>query len=335
MGKVHIVKQGEKLESISREYGFSDWHVIYNHSSNLAFRQKRPNPRQIHPGDRLYIPAKTAGLVAQQNAKAEFFLTVNDTITKIAFSNLTLKLKLPNGAVKEFKTDALGRIRLKDPQVTPGKVDILAITDQAGSPHISYSTFTKTGLATNKCELLNIPNKRKTINDIATKQSITRRSAWGTMTPKYALMDQDWNYHTIAIHHSGNGGAKIPTEIESKHMSSKGWYDVGYHFMITPDGKIYEGRHLTFKGSHVNKANTGKIGILVMGDFQHQLWDWDDDPTKKQLSSLNSLILTLKSAFPTISKLGGHRDYNATACPGDELYKLIPDIRAKTKLGGP
>jgi hypothetical protein len=72
----------------------------------------------------------------------------------------------------------------------------------------------------------------------------------------------------------------MSTEIERKHMSEKNWDDVGYHFMIQPNGKIYEGRYLTFKGSHLKAANAGKIDILVMGDFQYQWWDFDDDPSK-------------------------------------------------------
>ncbi|MDZ7622447.1 MAG: peptidoglycan recognition family protein [Candidatus Competibacteraceae bacterium] len=163
-----------------------------------------------------------------------------------------------------------------------------------------------------------------------------RRAAWGQKTPKYLSMDEDWDYDTIVIHHSGNSGAKVPAEIEKKHMSDQNWDDVGYHFLIQPNGAIHEGRYLTFKGSHVEKANTKKIGILIMGDFEHQWWDFDDDPTTKQLSAAESLIKTLKSAFPTVTKLGGHRDYKpGTECPGGELYKKLPGMRANTTLGGP
>jgi hypothetical protein len=333
VANVHIVKVGENIETISKQYGFSDWRSLYNHPSNHAIRQKRPNPKNILPGDRLSIPAGAA-----HGKKVEFSLTVRDKYSKAPFSNLTLKLKLPNGTFKEHKTDPSGKIILKAPNITAGPVDILKISDQTEIPEIDYKQFIMKakGLSTQACHMLEIPNKRKIINDIARKHSIVRRNSWGQIMPKYPIMEQDWDYTKIVIHHSGNGGAKRPREIESMHMTGKNpWDDVGYHFLITPDGIIHEGRYLVFKGSHVAKANTGKIGILVMGDFQHQFWDFDDDPTQKQLKSLESLLLTLKASLPTVTKLGGHRDYGSTVCPGDELYKKIPTMRTTTGLGGP
>jgi hypothetical protein len=53
---VHTVSQGQCLSSIARSYGFDDWRVIYNHPDNASFRQLRPNPNLIHPGDRIVIP---------------------------------------------------------------------------------------------------------------------------------------------------------------------------------------------------------------------------------------------------------------------------------------
>jgi N-acetylmuramoyl-L-alanine amidase len=56
MGTYHIVEQGECLSSIAKEYKFSDYRTIYNHPENAEFKQKRPNPNIIYPGDRLFIP---------------------------------------------------------------------------------------------------------------------------------------------------------------------------------------------------------------------------------------------------------------------------------------
>ncbi|MCP5420932.1 MAG: N-acetylmuramoyl-L-alanine amidase [Gammaproteobacteria bacterium] len=331
----HIVQQGENLTVIARKYGFPDWRVIYNHPNNQAFRKRRPDPNKIFPGDQIFIPNKTAGPVTPPPL-VEFDLAVRDTIGKGGFPNLTLRLKLPSGTIKEVITDAHGAVEVKGPGITLGKVDILEITDKTATPWIGYPSFAQTGLTMDKTHILDIPNKRKLINGIMSKHNIVRRGTWGAKTPNYSAMDEDWDYATIVIHHSGNGGAKIPAEIEKKHMAENHWDDVGYHFLIPPDGKIHEGRYLTFKGSHVEKANTGKIGILVMGDFEHQVWDFDDDPTAAQLAAAEALINTLKTAFPTVTKLGGHRDYKVgTECPGGELYKKLPGMRTHTQLGGP
>lgn len=61
---VHEVTQGEYLASIARQYGFSDWHQIYDHAENADFRKRRPNPNLLRPGDRVHIPEKQAGQVA-------------------------------------------------------------------------------------------------------------------------------------------------------------------------------------------------------------------------------------------------------------------------------
>jgi hypothetical protein len=54
----HLVAAGEYLASIAHQYGFTDWHKIYDHPNNAEFRKKRPNPHVINPGDRLFIPEK-------------------------------------------------------------------------------------------------------------------------------------------------------------------------------------------------------------------------------------------------------------------------------------
>lgn len=56
MPSVHIVKQGECLSSIARHHGFADYRTIYDHASNQALRESRPNPHVLFPGDRIAIP---------------------------------------------------------------------------------------------------------------------------------------------------------------------------------------------------------------------------------------------------------------------------------------
>lgn len=54
----HTVEQGEYLGSIAARYGFRDWRAIYDHPKNEKFRQRRPNPNVIYPGDVIFIPDK-------------------------------------------------------------------------------------------------------------------------------------------------------------------------------------------------------------------------------------------------------------------------------------
>ena len=163
--------------------------------------------------------------------------------------------------------------------------------------------------------------------------NIKTQDSWARVNTMKQL-ETDWNYTNITIHHSGNSGTNNPVTIERQHME-KGYDDVGYHYLIKRDGTIYEGRKLGYKSANVEKANTGKIGVLVMGDYHHQFWDIDDDLSKMQLKSTVNLINKLKDYFP-LSTLGGHRDFKeSTVCPGDTLYEEIDKLRLRTDLKNP
>jgi Ca-activated chloride channel family protein len=52
----YTVKPGDWLASIARQYGIGDWKKIYDYPKNKEFRDKRPNPNRIYPGDVVWIP---------------------------------------------------------------------------------------------------------------------------------------------------------------------------------------------------------------------------------------------------------------------------------------
>jgi hypothetical protein len=56
MGETHVVQQGECLTAIAARYGFADAKAIYEAPENAAYRQLRPDPHVILPGDRIVIP---------------------------------------------------------------------------------------------------------------------------------------------------------------------------------------------------------------------------------------------------------------------------------------
>ena len=87
-----------------------------------------------------------------------------------------------------------------------------------------------------------------------------------------------------------------------------------------------------FKGSHLKLQNTGKVGIVCMGDFDSG-WrnlivgkPYDGDPVRStMLAALARLSRTLQANF-ALSTFGGHLEYGDSAtCPGAHL---LPDLRA-------
>lgn len=145
-------------------------------------------------------------------------------------------------------------------------------------------------------------------------------------------------YNTIVIHHTYKSQMQ-PIKDLQKYFQDKGDADIGYHYIISGDGTIYEGRPINIKGAHVYQNNTGKIGIALMGNFQDEsgLENYKDalkwvegapptEPTNAQIRSLKQLLKMLKSQF-TIEKVGGHRDFavqgGETVCPGNTLYRIF------------
>ena len=56
MATTHIVKQGDYLSKIVKQYGFADWKTIWDDPGNAELKKKRGNPNILYPGDKLVIP---------------------------------------------------------------------------------------------------------------------------------------------------------------------------------------------------------------------------------------------------------------------------------------
>lgn len=334
MATSYTLAPGETLAAIADRHGLRDARVIFDAPINLRLRSTRKDPTQVQPGDTFMIPDRDA----LNTAIVELQSTVIDSVTGGIVAGITFELDVPDGpGRKKLEREAkIGLLLAKNPDLTRGEVIIRGLVDKSEPIPIRYDVAPpKNLLRTDTSSSVTIVDRRRVAKAVVAARNIHRRWAWGKLTPSYAKMDQDWNYTTVVVHHSGNSGEKDPGAIEAKHMGAKKWDDVGYHYLIPPSGEVYEGRYLAYKGSHVENANTGKIGILIMGDFEHQIWDRDDDPTEAQLNSAVALINALGSHF-SLTKLGGHKDYKAdTECPGSELYKVVPDLRKRTGLGGP
>ena len=132
-------------------------------------------------------------------------------------------------------------------------------------------------------------------------------------------------YHTLSVHHSGVAQVFGETmrSIQDEHLETRGWADIGYHFGIDPQGRIYAGRDIQARGSSVAGGNTGVIGVVMMGDFELEA------PADAQLVALQTLTNWLAETY-TLTHLAGHSDLNPdiTVCPGRFMYPYL-DILAR------
>lgn len=143
-------------------------------------------------------------------------------------------------------------------------------------------------------------------------------------------------YDTVVIHHTARCQYEDIKDLEYHEsvINHNHFNGIPYHFVIDGNGVIYEGRPINYKGSHVAKNNTSKIGIVLMGNFQSdadgiamRLKDaLPTKPTNKQIDSLQKLLVVLDTQYG-IDCVGGHRDFtvedNSTECPGNALYEVL------------
>ena len=93
------------------------------------------------------------------------------------------------------------------------------------------------------------------------------------------------------------------------HVIGNGWSDVGYHFLITRDGVVHEGRPVKRTGAHVRNHNRGNIGICLAGGVD-KYGRPEFNFTPEQMGSLRDLIINLIGIYGVPSPPMGHRDWS-------------------------
>jgi hypothetical protein len=179
------------------------------------------------------------------------------------------------------------------------------------------------------------------MNDIIRDLGIKGRKSWGASAPVRSLVP-DWNYNSIVVHNTGHGFIDTMAKIQKFDLSQRHWDDIAYHYGIMPDGTIFEGRQLIYKGSDIRNQNTGKIGIVCIGDYDASMVNWfsgrayTGDPIwSAMMDSLKKLTLRLSKDF-RILFFGGHIEYgDTTDCPGNELLPRVQKMRKELGFSKP
>ena len=188
------------------------------------------------------------------------------------------------------------------------------------------------------------------------KPPVVTRTEWGCpdgQITTHGTLSYTTVTHLI-VHHTATGNTPptgdwpaVVRSIWNFHIFSNGWADIGYNYLIDPNGAIYEGRAGgdNVVGAHFSSVNGGTMGISMIGTFT------DVTPTEKALNSLRRILAWKadqrgidpagKSRHAAsgldLNNISGHRDGpGATECPGDALYPLLPNLRTSVKalLGG-
>ena len=97
--------------------------------------------------------------------------------------------------------------------------------------------------------------------------------------------------------------ANCTVESIRRYHKSLGWHDIGYHYVIYPDGSVHTGRPVEQPGAHTDCHNAHSIGIAYVGGLDA---DGHAADTRTEAQSLALLLLghDLMEEHPTTSRHG-------------------------------
>ncbi|NWF80840.1 MAG: N-acetylmuramoyl-L-alanine amidase [Chloroflexi bacterium] len=192
---------------------------------------------------------------------------------------------------------------------------------------------------------------------------VVSRSAWGNPDGQGSRVPPSYYpVRHLVIHHTADANSLSGSQqswadrvraIWSFHTFTRGWGDIGYNYLVDPNGVIYEGRAggddaVAFHDT----ANYGSLGVVLIGTYASV------SPTTPAVDSLVSLLAwkaeqkgldPLGRSFyygcsisrycspfnpgAVVSTISGHRDVTPghTTCPGDRLAAMLPSIRQRVR----
>lgn len=184
----------------------------------------------------------------------------------------------------------------------------------------------------------------------APKPTIVSRTTWGCpdgqnsprWAPSYAPVTHVIVHHTATPNDPQDWAAMVRS-LWNVHANLWWWGDIGYNYLIDPNGVIYEGRAGgdDVVGRH-DTFNAGSMAIGFIGCYGNcaYLGLYDAEPSQAMLDAgvaLAAWKLGEKGIDPTstsqynvagiVPVIAGGRDVVATFSPGDYLYAKLPWMR--------
>jgi hypothetical protein len=170
--------------------------------------------------------------------------------------------------------------------------------------------------------------------------TIASCATWGAAAPRGTISSVTTNPNKILVHHTASANVTDYSqaaayaharEIQQWHFDF-GWVDSGQHFTISRGGYVMEGRRGSLGklnagsgaivGAHCPGQNSAAIGIENQGTYTSAT---PPAALYNKLVDMCAHICDQYGIAPT--QIYGHRDFLATACPGDVLYARLPQLR--------
>lgn len=139
------------------------------------------------------------------------------------------------------------------------------------------------------------------------------------------------NIKFIAVHCTASHQS-MTIEGLKQEFKRKGWVNPGYHYVVSPDGKITQLLDEDKVSNGVRGYNSVTINVAYIGGIDTN-GKPTDNRTTAQKASLRSLLKMLHKKYPT-AVIQGHRDFSPDLnkdgkITSNEWMKACPCFNAK------
>lgn len=159
------------------------------------------------------------------------------------------------------------------------------------------------------------PLTEEAVKEFQRKNGLVDDGIVGSKTLEALGMNNQRNITEIIVHCTATPEGKDYSiqSIRECHLS-RGFSDIGYHYVISRDGTVMKGRDEGKIGAHCSGHNSCSIGVCYVGGLMKDGKTPKDTRTEAQKESLLKLLSELKKKYPK-AKIYGHRDFANKACP--------------------
>jgi N-acetyl-anhydromuramyl-L-alanine amidase AmpD len=171
--------------------------------------------------------------------------------------------------------------------------------------------------------------------------AIENRSAWAPAAENRGNLEPMGQPRRVTIHHSAmyfrdtrpSVCAAQIQHIQKEHMGNRGYGDIGYHFLIDPAGRIWQGRDMKWQGAHASGINNRQnIGICVLGNFLRGRGGQGPNPA--QLGAMRTLVRQLMQQYGFgADEVHCHSDFKPTECPGPLMESAVAQMVYELQRG--
>ena len=173
------------------------------------------------------------------------------------------------------------------------------------------------------------------------------RDRTGSCKPRFFDVQQLFVHHTAGSNFDPDPAATMRA-IYWYHTAQRGWCDIGYNFVVSHDGVIFEGRWArnyrpwevhssengraqATAGAHVANYNSGSVGVSVMGNYSQVpisaeaysslagILAWEADRHDLDPMAKHLFVSPVSGSSRWLPVIAGHRAAGSTECPGSNL----------------